>query len=98
MLANVIITYSERSRYDTQAHRHRRIRQHHIARPGWPVGSFQQRLHRGFAGKASAVLQGDNRGSGREDILLGVGIADDGGVLAELPASLGHAAHPRWEW
>ena len=33
-----------RQRYDSEARRHRRIRQHHVARPGWPSGSLQQSL------------------------------------------------------
>src|SRR5271157_2320949 len=83
------------TRYDTQAYRHRRIRRHHITRSGWPLGSVQQRLHRRLARESSALLQGNDRGPGREDILLGVGIMHAGGVLSELAASPGHLADPR---
>lgn len=41
------------------------------------------------------MLQGNHRGPGRKDILLGVGIAHDGSLSSEFAASPGHAAHPR---
>jgi hypothetical protein len=42
MSDNQTTGYSGPSRYDTQEHRYRRIRQHHIARPVRSAGSVQQ--------------------------------------------------------